>query len=346
MLSKKSITIIELLIGILMLFIISCQKKADIEKEEVVFSGANYVKVIEAINEDIMNYLEYSGILKAEKSAYIAPDLSLKIDNIVVREGEKVKKGDLLAVMDSTQLRQAKAQFENAKKNYNRMKELKAVGSIDDQTFDQIESAYKSAKAAYEFMLANTQIRAPFDGIISLKMKSAGESFSQMSPGPTGVPALLRLVNLDKIKAKIQVSDKDINKIKLRQKAIINVDSEPEKDFVGKITFISPEADMMSGTFTCEVSIDNRNHILKPGQFARVKIVLEEQKNALVVPQQAIVDTNYIYVVKQGKAIKKRVQLGIQNEHKAEVISGIENGDLVVVSGNVGLIDNAKVMIK
>ncbi len=293
-----------------------------------------------------MSTLEYSGKLKAEKSAYIAPEMSMKVIKYFVDEGDIVKKGDLLAKMDSTQLIQAKAQFENAGKAYERMKQLKKTGAIDQQTYDQVESVFKTAKANYTFMRTNTKIKAPFDGIITLRTKNEGESFSPMMPGVEGTASILRLVNLDKIKVRINISDKDINKVKVDHKAIINVDSELDKDFIGKVTFVSPEADKMSGTFTCEISIDNFDHTLKPNQFALVNIILDEKNNIIVIPQKAIIDTHYVFVITDNIATKKEVILGIQSELETEILSGISEGDLVVVSGNVGLQNNAKVEIR
>lgn len=342
----KKISIVFILISVASLMIYNACSKKQETKSEVGFTGKNFVKVIKAEKKHIMATLEYSGKLKAEKSAYIAPEMSMKVIEYFVDEGDIVKKGDLLAKMDSTQFLQAKAQYENAKKSYERMKQLKQTGSIDQQTYDQVESGYKTAKAGYEFMLANTEITAPFDGVITLRTKHEGESFSPMMPGANGTASILRLVNLDKIKVTINISDRDINKVKVGQKAIINVDSEPDKDFIGKVTFVSPEADMMSGTFTCEISTDNLNHKLKPNQFARVKIVLAEVNNTIVIPQKAIINSYYVFIITDNIASKKEVILGIQSELETEVLSGVSEDDLVVVSGNVGLPNNAKVEIR
>ncbi|MBC8313270.1 MAG: efflux RND transporter periplasmic adaptor subunit [Candidatus Cloacimonetes bacterium] len=345
---RKRLMMFHLALIFIVVLFIGCQKKSEEEKPKFKFlkSGKMYVEVAEVKRENISSYLEYSGKLKAEKSANIGSNLSLRIDDIVVEQGDIIRKGDLLAIMDSTQLNQAKAQFENAKEDFERMKKLKKSGSIDEQTFDKIKTLYETTKSSYKFALANTKITAPFDGIVSLKIKNEGENFSQMMPGSSGLTGILRIVNLDVLKATIDVSDQDINKIKLGQKAIVSVDNLPEMEFIGNVTFISPEADAMSGTFPCEIEIDNQNHILKPGQFTRVNIIIKNRKNVLTVPQKAIVDFNFVFIAKDDKAIRKEIEIGIQNENKAEILSGIEVGNFVIVSGNIGLKNGSKVVIR
>ncbi|RLD60372.1 MAG: efflux RND transporter periplasmic adaptor subunit [Bacteroidetes bacterium] len=328
-------------VSTILLFILvltGCNRKGKIKEEEskITYAGSNYVKVAPVERKTIYTYLEYSGTLFSEKSADIAPDLSERIIKYKVQKGDFVEKGNVLAIMDSTQFLQAKAQFESAKKSYIRMLALKENGSIDEQTFDQVEAGYKSAKAGYEFMLANKEIKAPFDGFITAKLKNEGEVFSQMAMGPTG-PAILRLVNTESLKLKIQISDKDLPQIQKGQKAIISTDSYPESEFIGKVSFVSQEADMMSGTFTCEISVNNSDNKLKPNQFARVKIILAEEKDALVVPQSAIVKDNTVFIVNNHKAEKRIVSLGIQNENEVQILSGINEREIVITNGNVAI---------
>lgn len=334
---KKTKTVFLGMISLAFIFSVGCNKQEKVKNETTSnFKHSTYVKVTSAERTDIMNYKEFSGVLFSENSADIAPDLSGKVLKYYVKKGDFVQKNDLLAIMDSTQYVQAKAQYENAEKNYQRMLELKKKGSIDDQTFDQVEAGYKAAKASYQYMTKNKEIRAPFSGYITAKLKNEGEVFSSMAGGPTG-PAILRLVNTESLKLKIQISDKDLPQIQKGQKAIISTDSYPESEFIGKVSFVSQEADMMSGTFTCEISVNNSDNKLKPNQFARVKIILAEEKDALVVPQSSIVNDNTVFLVNNHKAEKRIVSLGIQNENEVQILSGINEGEIVVTNGNVAI---------
>jgi len=337
----KLITVlISIIIGGL---IFSCQNNN--AKEEKVYQSTNYVKVVKVERKAIASYLEFSGTLFSEKSTNIAPDVAAKVLKYFVKKGDFVHKDDLLATMDSTQYVQAKAQFESAAKSYQRMLKLKETGTIDQQTFEQVEAGYTAAKAGYEFMKANRKVRAPYDGFITMKLKNVGEVYLPMSFTPTG-PAILRLVNIDYLKARLQVSDKDIVKIKVNQKAIITVESYPDQQFEGKVSFVSQEADAMSGTFTVEIAINNKDHKLKPNQFVNLLIVIEEQKDALVIPKQALINNSLVFVAANDIAEQRNVTTAIESEDEIQVVSGISEGEMVIISGNVGLNDGTKVSIK
>jgi RND family efflux transporter MFP subunit len=248
---------------------------------------STYVKASEAKIKDIMSFIDFSGVLFSETSANIAPDITVKVIKYHVSKGDFVHKNTKLATMDSTQYIQARIQFENAEKNYYRMLELKKGGSIDDQTFDQVEAAYKAAKAAYEFQKKNKEIVAPFSGYITSKLVNEGEVYNAMSGR-----GILRMISIETLKLKIQITDIDIGKINKGQKAIITTDSYPDKEFIGHVSFIPQEADNMSGTFNCDISVNNSDNNLKPNQFARARIILKKEPDALVIPQSSIVNGN------------------------------------------------------
>ena len=336
---------IFLIITLILFSLSACSKKQEEELETIV-AAKNYIDVAEVEIKTIEETVTYSGTLEAAKAAFVGPELSMKIKNLLVKEGDTVKKGQLLAVMDSTQLKQAEAQFDMAKKNYDRMKSLKNAGSVDKQTFDQIESAFKTAQSGYQFVKNNTQITAPFDGIVTLRTKQEGESYSAMLPSAYGDPALFRIVDLDVLKMNLNISDVDINKVKKGQKAYIFVDSEPGQAFIGKVSFVSPEADMMSGTFPCEITIENKNHLLKPNQYAVTDIVITASDKAYVIPKDALIAEGIVFVVKNSVASRKNIKIGLSNENEIEVTDGLGDGDLVVINGAIGLPENSNVVIR
>jgi len=337
--------IIFLIITVIIFSLSACSKKQEGELETIA-ATKNYVDVAKVEIKTIEETVTYSGVLEAAKAAFVGPELSMKVTDIMVEEGDVVTKGQLLAVMDSTQLKQAEAQFDMAKKNYDRMKSLKNTGSVDKQTFDQIESAYKTAQSAYQFVKNNTQIVAPFDGIVTLSTKQVGESYSAMLPSAYGDPALFRIVDMDVLKMSLNISDVDINKVKKGQKAYIFVDSEPGQVFVGTVSFVSPEADMMSGTFPCEITIENKNHVLKPNQYAVTDIVINASENTLVISKKALIDEGVVFVVKNSIASKKNIMIGLINEDEIEVTDGLAVGDFVIINGAIGLPENSNIVIR
>ena len=325
----------------IMFFITACEKKTEESSEqEKEFTGARNVKTITAVRKDISEYIEYSGMLEAENVIDITPAIPTIIKEIFVDEGDIVHEGDLLVKMDDSSLIQAVAQVGNLEKNYNRMLELKKSGSIDEKTFEEVETAYKIAKSNFEFLLENTEIKAPFDGMITLVSQKEGETFNSMMN-----PVLIRLINLNKMKVKVNISERDISKLKKGQQAVINIDSETESDFIGKISFISPEADRFSGTFLCEITLNNPENILKHNQFCRIRLLTKTRKNVIALPHSAILNSNEIFLVRNNVAKMKTVRTGIENEEEIEIISGIEENEEAIIEGNIGLRDNGEVRI-
>jgi RND family efflux transporter MFP subunit len=326
----------------LSLMVVGCSSQDDTSKPgEVEMTGKIYVQTAPAEQKSIQQYVEYTGKLEAVQDAYISPGISMRIVDILVETGDYVQKDELLVLMDDKQLKQAEAQFLSTKKEYQRMQVLRDSGSISQQTYDQVEAAYNATKASYELLKSNTEIRAPFSGVITAKYQNTGEYFNSMSS-----PGILRLVNLNELKVKICVSDSDIPKIKKGQSANIYVDTYPDELFIGTVTYAASAADPLAGTFPCDITIENRESRLKPGQFAKIKVILREKENAIVVPQTAVVGSNVVYVIKEGKAYQRDVVLGLQNEDDVEILEGIETGEIVAIAGNVGLRDGSEVVVR
>jgi len=332
----KKVTITTLL---LMLLIVGCGKSVDTE-EKLEFQGAREVKVESADLTDISSYIEYSGKVLTDQAINIKPAIGGKVMEYKVLEGSVVNKGDLLVVLDDTQLKQAQIQYEIMEKNYNRMQELSKTGAIDDATFDEVEAGYKVAKSGYEFMLKNTYVRAPINGIITMRYRKEGEHFDAMMD-----PLLLRMVNLEKVKATIQVSDADIKSIEKGQEVLLMINNS-DVEFTGEISFVSPEADMMAGTFAVEIMVNNQENLLHNNQFVKVKVLTKTSKKTIVVPQHAVINDKYVFILENNIAVKKFVTLGLENEYEIEIIDGIEAGVEVVTVGNAGLSENDKVKIR
>ncbi len=340
---KKSYSMVLMLLATVFIFI-ACEKKIDKSTHTVKENHAVSVSVQKVVRKNLMQTIDFSGRVYSKRSVNVAPSVSGNISAVLVKEGDYVHKGDLIAVMDSTQYRQAKAQLESLQKTYDRMLTLKEKGAIPDEDFNKVEAGYKAAKAGYEFMQKNYEIRAPISGFVTQVMKKSKELYSMMAMGPGG-PAILRIVNTNFMRVQFDVSDADISKLKIGQKALISVDSFPNKLFRGKVVYISKEADMMSGKFSCEVLVKNPKNELRANQFANVSIVLKERKNVLVVPKDAFVKkVNAVFVAKDDVAIKSEVKIGLTTKKELEVVSGLKENDLIITRGNVGLTDNAKIV--
>ena len=336
------IVAVALAAGALVLGGCSEKKSSGTGNENTIPLAGLRVRVAEAKIGTATKTLRYSGMIKGYREVDLSPTMSSWVEKILVKEGQKVRKGQLLAKLSPEQYKQAKAQFEAARENYRRMKKLYEQGSISKQQFDQVEAGYKAAKAMYELAAKNTELRAPFDGIVAAVNMEEGAMFNaMMSRG-----GVLTVSDLSKVKIEIGVSDKDVIKIKPGQKVFVHCDAFPDTVFVGKVESVDNVADPLSGTYRVKIVVPNPDEKLRSGMFATVFIVIDEADSALVIPADAVVDDTLVFVAEGNKARARKVKLGVQGDSLVQVIDGIKIGEKVIVEGTLGLYDGAPIIVK
>ncbi len=330
-----------------LLFVTACGKKeeANNNNAETIIP----VEVHKVKKEYIDREITAVGTLSAWKEANLGAQTTGRILKIYVEEGNRVKQGDLLFEMDDTQLAQAKIQLQVNKDNYERLKPLYETGSISKSQFDQVKAAYETAQKTYDLLLTNTQFRAPFAGVISSKKLNDGEVFL-LSPGGVGAPSVVSLVQLNPVKLLMNISEKDFTQIKLNQQVKVTSDIYPNETFIGNISRINPTINPTTRTFEIEVKIPNNNEKLRPGMFVRASIALGKSMG-IVIPRAAalklIGTTNYYgFIVNKDNAKRVDLTLGKDLNDKVEVISGLNEGDMIVVTGQGLLKDGSKISIK
>ncbi|MFN3133957.1 MAG: efflux RND transporter periplasmic adaptor subunit, partial [Candidatus Kryptonium sp.] len=202
-----------LIVGLIFL---GCASKNEDPKSNNLNEDIVPVKVAKAEKRNYDIILEYAGTVEPYQKARVGAQISGTVEKIYVREGDFVKEGQILAQMNTQQLTQAKIQYELAESDYKRMKSLFETGSIPEQQLERAKANYEAAKASYELILSNTQIRAPFDGIITEKLMNEGEVFTLV---PTGVggPGIVTLMRMDIVKIKLSIAERDFPLIKLNQ---------------------------------------------------------------------------------------------------------------------------------
>jgi RND family efflux transporter MFP subunit len=330
--------------------------------------GAAPVKVFKAVRMRISEKLFYTGTIEAWQKITLTPDVGGKIARILVNEGDRVGKGQVLAELDAEaitlQLKQAQAAlavaqagFNNAQTNLERMERLSKEKAVSDQQYEQVKLGYDSAKAQLEQAQAAVNLaqhsldvsilKAPFGGVIASRNAEVGDVINPMmgglSPGSAG--GVLTLVDFSRIKIKVDISGADISRIQKGQAALLRVPTIPGQEFKGVVQVVNLAADPQTKQFGIEVSADNPDQVLRPGTFGEVIIEVHSHENALVVPQKAILENKYIFIAQDGKAAKKEITLGLQNTTMVEISSGIAEGDLVIAEGNFGLEDGASIEV-
>ncbi|MGE5676462.1 MAG: efflux RND transporter periplasmic adaptor subunit [Pseudomonadota bacterium] len=233
-----------------------------------------------------------------------------------------------------------KLQLDTAKENLRLTKE-KTI----DGTKRSAEAGLQQAKLSYEnaqTQLGYTKVKAEIGGVISACNVTPGSMASPQSPAMT-------IVNTDKLKFSFNISDDHINKVAIGSKAYITVAAASDKPYEGTVTYISPAANSTTMLYPVEIYMDNTDSSIKPGMFASLKLVVDRRENTVSVPLNAVLEKGgdkFVYTVDDGNvAHKKAVETGIKNDEYIEIISGVQNGEKLVVVGQSFLSDGSAVNV-
>jgi len=353
---------------IILLSFLSCRPPNEQEGAKEESFGAASVKVFEVKKQRISEKLFYTGVIEAWKNINITPDVGGKIAKIHVEEGERVRKGQLLAELDTRairlQLEQAKAALavaeannKDAQRNMERMERLKSEKAVSDQQYEKVKLAYEAAEAQLqqaraalnlaEHNLDVSLMKAPFSGVVASRNAEVGDVINPMMGGFSPSSGVLTLMDFYKVKIEIDASHRDIVRIKKGQAAQLRVSAFPDKVFQGRVAIVNLTADPLTKKFKVEVGIDNPDLILRPNTFGEITLEVSSHEDALVIPQKAVLESKYIFLAgENNQAQRREVTLGLQNADLVEILNGLKEGDFVIVDGNYGLEDGAKIDIQ
>ena len=348
-------------------FLFACTAKIEEEGSGEVARGAAPVKVTDVKRQQISEKIYYTGLIEAREKIIITPEVSGKIAKINVEEGDRVQKGDVLAELDTRtvrlQLQQAEAGMAVAQANYNdaqrnmeRMERLRDENAVSEQQYEKVKLAFESAEAQLkqsraaldlaEHSLDVSIMTAPFSGVIASKNAEVGDIINpMMGGGYSTAGGVLTLVDFSVVKINIGVSLEDVVRIKKGQKASLTVTTFPDKVFPGRVTVVNMAADPASKKFGVEVQLPNPDLMLRPNVFGEVVLEVSTHEDALVIPQSAVVESSYVFVAEEGRAVKKKIVIGLQNTTLLEVLQGLDKGESVIVEGNYGLEDGAEIEV-
>ena len=308
------------------------------------------VKIMKLEPQTISKDIEYTSTLKAYEEVHLVPSTPGRIDRIFVEVGNRFSQGDLLVQMDQTQLRQAELQLQNLETDYKRMDTLQKVGSITQQQFDQVKTQYEVAKTNVEYLKENTRLKAPFNGIVSGKYFENGEMYSAVPNTSAGKAAILSIVQINPLKAFVDIPETYFPLISAGMKAVVTCDIYPGEKYSGYLTRKYPVIDPMSHSFTVEFKVNNPGDKLRPGMFCRVNLELGEVK-ALVVPAMSVLkmqgtNERYVFIVKEETARRIPVSTGKRYDDLIEIISPeLKEGDHLIITGQARLIEGNPVEV-
>jgi RND family efflux transporter MFP subunit len=326
------------------------------------------IRVMKIETDTLVDRLNYTGDIEGEAEIRIFSPIPDRIVSLKAKEGDLVKAGDVLAVIRSSNLTQGvrqaaggldavRAQRVALQDQVDRLQKLKSSGAVTSSQLLSVESQLAAAEAQVRQLEAtlgqarqlkgDSVIRAPIDGVI-------GQVFLEV--GDMAIPQLpvCTVVDMDRVRIKVRVPESDLTRLKPGQPVAFEVaatDGEPRGAVVSRV---SPVLDRLSRTAMMEIDVNNKDHELKPGMLARVQVEVERRENAVWVPKDAVTVTAeregeaQLYravVVKDGKAVERKVLLGLEDGTRVEVLKGLAAGETLVIEGQHLLTDGDPVKI-
>ncbi|MHC1758852.1 MAG: efflux RND transporter periplasmic adaptor subunit [Negativicutes bacterium] len=364
----KKWQITGLILFILMIAVISYKIYANITtgKERAARALAGRTVTVEAAmvgRRDLAPVFTFSANLEAVWSTEVSTKADGRIDKLFAEEGDRVTAGMVLARLDMNELAaqvmqaegqvlQAQATLEQNELNFQRMDALYKQNAVSAHTLDsartQRDLALGGVRAAQgnlillKARLDNANILSPLTGVVIRRHVQAG-AFSKAGA------AIFTVADVSTLLAKAVVGEAQITELTLGKSVNVKVDALKGQEFKGSITRLSPAASVPTRTFTAEVSIPNPGERIKVGMFANADIVGQERKNVLAVPESALVmreDQKTVFVVaEENRVVQKVLKIGDAAGGWVEVLSGVTEGERIIVAGQHKLKDGASIRL-
>lgn len=282
------------------------------------------------------------GNLRSRQSVVLRPEISGRITQLNFKDGDRVRKGQLLVQFDDqlpqAQVKQSQAELSIAQANHKRNQDLVAQNFISQRTVDESAANLEVAQAKLalaQVTAARLKILAPFDGMTGIRTVNPGDYLKDGAD----------IVNVEDIEAvfvDFRLPERFLTKIKKGQSAAVDLDALPGRKFVAFVQAIDPLIDANGRSVGIRACIDNRGGTLRPGMFARVNAVFGVREKALVVPEEAIVpqgQKQFVIKVVDGRdkdsqiSQRTEVKVGIRRPGKVEILEGLVEGDVVIIAG-------------
>lgn len=322
--------------------------EAAVSSEESILAATPVtVEVAQPFRADIYATYEATATITSDADAPVVARATGEVVEILVEEGDRVTKGQVLARLDGERLRlemlAAKANLKQASTEYERNIDLHERGLIAASTFDalqydleELDATYELKKLAYDY----SNIRAPISGVVSSRDIKLGQHLSKND-------SAFRITDTMELIAHLQIPQSELSKFAAGNAASIEVASMPDEGFTATIARISPTIDTRNGTFRATALISNAEGNLAPGMFGHFTISYEQHTDALVIPAEALIDEddeNTVYVVDDGEVVRRNVKIGIAADGNIEILDGLNENDVIVVVGHSGLRNGSKVL--
>jgi len=295
-----------------------------------------------------MSELIYStATLLPDEEVELSFETSGKVVGIYFEEGRRVKKGELLAKINDkplqAQLLKLQAQLKLTQEREFRQRQLLDRDAISRESYDQVATELQALEAdvmLLEARIAETELRAPFDGIIGLRMISEGAYATTQTK-------IVRLVKISPLKVEFSIAERYAGEISSGFPISFTIDGIPET-FGATVYAIEPKVDMNTRTIVARALYPNRNEELKPGRFASVRAQLSQIKNTVSIPSEALIPEmagEKVFILNNGKASERKVKTGLRTESHIQIREGLDFGDTLLTTAILQLRDGLPVQL-
>lgn len=334
------------------------------------------VETQSAATKTLVQSAIFSGKVLSEHEVSVIPKVPGKVTGVSVKVGDKVNAGQVLFVMDTSDLQSTidsatigvrsaeinyqmtKDSLDTAKENLERQKALYEAGAISKVQLEGVETQVASAEKSLELVgiqveqakngLAQAQkaindmtVTAPVNGTVSALNIVVGQMASQAM-------AAVTITQLDSLYVSLSVPENIVNNLKVGQEATVIINSAGEKEIKGTLTSLAPAANIQTNLYPVKVTINNSENLVKPGMFAKVEIPTLTKDNVLAINSEAVIlknGENVVFVVEEDRAVAKKVNFGLDTGAEVEILDGLQVGEQVIVKGQTLVEQGSKVKV-
>lgn len=307
------------------------------------------VEVVAARSDTVVDAILATGQIEAMQSVELRPDIEGRIAEIVVREGAAVARGAPLFKVDDAELRaevaQAEAERDLARQSLARTRELLGQKASSQSELERAEATSRSTEAQLALLkvrLDRTVVRAPFAGVAGERHVSVGDYVTTSTP-------LVMVQTVSPQRASFQVPERYADQLKVGQQVTFRVAALVGREFTGRVDFVDPLVQLPGRTITVKALVPNPRRELQAGMFIEVRLATAVRPQAVIIAEDAVLPiqgSSFVWVVQNGKATRRQVELGVRTPGLVEVRSGVESGEQVVVGGQERLAEGAPVQPK
>jgi membrane fusion protein (multidrug efflux system) len=302
------------------------------------------VEVVVARSDTVVDAILATGQIEAIQSVELRPDIEGRVAAILVREGSTVTQGQGLIKVDDAELKaevaRAEAERDLARQSLTRTRELLTQKASSQSELERAEATSRSTEAQYQLLkvrLDRTTVRAPFSGVAGRRLVSLGDYVTTSDP-------LMTLQTVSPQRAVFQVPERYAEQVELGQRVTFRVAALPGREFAGRVDFVDPVVQLPGRTITIKAQVPNPRRELQSGMFIEARLATAVRPSAVVIAEDGVLPlqgSNFVWVVKDGKATRRQVELGVRTPGFVETRSGVEAGEQVVVGGQERLAEGA-----